>query len=316
MPKVSVIIPSHNNEALILDTVQSVFAQNFTDYEVIVVDGSTDNTRGALSKYNSHIRYFYQEPRGVSAARNLGIGEAKGEYIAFLDADDMWLPDYLKITTTILEEKKDVDLVYTNLEVRHGACVLGVKPSKPAQELIDFWQGSLIVTSSVILRKACLQNIELFDENLKIAEDIDLWIRLLNQGVKVHFVPQILAVYRLDNEQSLTKDLINVAKNSLVLQKKLLKDTNLNVPLNLRKQKLAKSYYALGKLYYQEKRYSDASEEVMRAVNAFPLVGLNYIEEADTVMTRVIKVIKPYVVLCYLLLLTAFQKVKTCQKSA
>ncbi|MCM8782638.1 MAG: glycosyltransferase family 2 protein, partial [Candidatus Omnitrophica bacterium] len=97
MSKVNIIIPTYNRSLFLCKAIESILAQTFNDFEIIVVDdGSTDNTRSVLEKYGYPIRYLYQQKQGRSEARNTGIKIAKGEYIAFLDDDDIWMPDKLE----------------------------------------------------------------------------------------------------------------------------------------------------------------------------------------------------------------------------
>src|SRR3990170_2838516 len=115
MPKVSVIIPTYNREKYIVETLQSVFAQTFTDYEVIVIDdGSTDNTADVLRPYLDRIVYIRKPNGGQGSARNVGIKVAKGEYIAFLDSDDLWMPEKLELQVKYLDNNKDAGLVFTD----------------------------------------------------------------------------------------------------------------------------------------------------------------------------------------------------------
>src|SRR4030042_4827818 len=105
MPKVSVIIPTYNRGNLVLESIQSVFAQTFSDYEIIVIDdGSTDNTREVLHPYLSKLTYIYEKNSGQSFARNIGILASKGEYIAFLDSDDLWEPEKLETQVKLLDK--------------------------------------------------------------------------------------------------------------------------------------------------------------------------------------------------------------------
>lgn len=115
---VSVIIPTYNRAHCITDAVESVLNQTYKNYEIIVVDdGSTDGTQNLLNLYLSKIKYIYQKNSGVSSARNKGIREAKGEYIAFLDSDDYWEPYKLELQVNCIEYLKDIDLIYTNFSI-------------------------------------------------------------------------------------------------------------------------------------------------------------------------------------------------------
>ena len=116
MPKVSVIIPVFNGAETIGRALQSVFAQTFTDYEIVVVnDGSTDDTASVLAGYGEKIRVVSQSNRGLSAARNAGIAASQGEYVALLDDDDQWLPEKLALCVPVLDADPDCALVYTGM---------------------------------------------------------------------------------------------------------------------------------------------------------------------------------------------------------
>jgi glycosyltransferase involved in cell wall biosynthesis len=114
---VSVVIPSYNSAHHISETLESVFSQSYRPHEIIVVDdGSTDDTRAVLEKYSDRIIYVYQKNAGEPAARNTGIRRASGEFIAFLDADDLWLPNKLTLQMDYFEKHPEVDLVYTDMK--------------------------------------------------------------------------------------------------------------------------------------------------------------------------------------------------------
>ncbi len=116
--KVSVIIPTYNREELLCETINSVLAQTFTDFEIIVIDdGSTDNTEQRVSQFGDRIRYLKQENRGVNAARNRAMSLSKGEYIALLDDDDLWKPNKLALQVDILDRFQDLAYVYSNFSI-------------------------------------------------------------------------------------------------------------------------------------------------------------------------------------------------------
>ena len=113
-PKVSVIIPTYNRAEYLGEAIQSVFDQTFEDFEILIVDdGSTDDTQQlVLSFHDPRLRSFYQNNCGISAARNAAIRSADGEYIAFLDSDDVWLPELLESQVAVLDRRPEIGLVY------------------------------------------------------------------------------------------------------------------------------------------------------------------------------------------------------------
>ena len=114
-PKVSVIIPTYNRENFVVKAIDSVLCQEFKDYEIIVVDdGSTDNTKKNLKRYGDKIKYIYQDNSGVSVSRNTGIKYSTGEWLAFLDSDDEWMPDYLLTQIEKANENPDICMQTTD----------------------------------------------------------------------------------------------------------------------------------------------------------------------------------------------------------
>lgn len=188
-------------------------AQTFTDLEIVVIDdGSTDNTRKQLERYGECIRYIYQENRGVSSARNEGIRDSSGEYLAFLDADDLWLPRKLECQVPILDASPDVGLVYC---WAYYTDETGNKTLLHAQSLFkSFEAGSkmfekllfqnFITTATVLLRRQCLETVGLFDKSLTYSEDWDLWVRV-SMKYQIAVVPEALACYRLYEQGPLEK---------------------------------------------------------------------------------------------------------------
>lgn len=184
MPNISIIIPTYNRGHLILETLESVFAQTYQDFEVIVVDdGSTDNTEQILSKYMERIRFFRQENSGPSVARNLGIFNAKGAHIAFLDSDDLWYPSKLEKQVAIFESNPKIGLVYCDCS--RGPTIqdlpvgwfTDMKP--PSGNIFDrLVNDNLIWTPTVLVRKDIFIHCGVFDTTLRGAEDYDLWLRI------------------------------------------------------------------------------------------------------------------------------------------
>lgn len=184
-PLVSVVIPAHNAEWCVGDAVNSVLTQDFTDFELLVVnDGSTDGTAHVLSRYGDRIRVIGQPNRGLSAARNTGIAAARGKYVAFLDADDRWLPGKLSKQVALMEERPEIGFSSNcaRLEDAHGQA-LGYWDC--AQ-----WDGAFLAHvfavpsdvagsgSAVMVRRQFFAQVGGFDESLPSLEDVDMWMRL------------------------------------------------------------------------------------------------------------------------------------------
>lgn len=183
MPAVSVIIPTFNREKQVALAVESVLNQQVTDCELIVVDdGSTDQTVNILSdRFGDRIRLVSQPHRGVSAARNLGADEACGRFLAFLDADDRWLPDKLARQIAYHQTHDDCSISQTQeIWIRHGRFVNpGKKHRKPEGYIFPHSLRLCAITpSSVMIDRKLWRQSGGFDEDLAACEDYDLWLRL------------------------------------------------------------------------------------------------------------------------------------------
>jgi glycosyltransferase involved in cell wall biosynthesis len=182
VPTVSVIIPVYNRSTLIARAVNSVLAQDFKDYEIIVIDdGSTDETPKILSTYKDKIKIITQKNRGVSAARNTGVSISLGKYLAFLDSDDMWLPE--KLSTQINYFKSNPNTLICQTEeiwIRNGIRVNPKKKHKKQSGMIfiSSLHLCLVSPSAVMLKKELFNIFEGFDESLPACEDYDLWLRI------------------------------------------------------------------------------------------------------------------------------------------
>jgi glycosyltransferase involved in cell wall biosynthesis len=181
-PLISVIIPTYNRQGFLLQAVESVFKQTVADYELIVIDdGSTDGTGEGLKPYENRLQYIYRENRGVSAARNTGLQAARGDWIAFLDSDDYWLPAKLETQVRFFAENPQALICQTEeIWIRHGR---RVNPHKKHRKFSgDIFSPSLIrcivSPSAVMIRREFLNQIGPFDESLPACEDYDLWLRI------------------------------------------------------------------------------------------------------------------------------------------
>lgn len=199
-PTLSVIVPAYNAAEHIVRCLESVLSQSVKDCEIIVVDdGSSDGTSEIVAEFSSSsIRLIrFVENQGVAAARNAGIREAKGKYIAFLDSDDEWLPSKVQKQVVMIEKNPLVTLVTCRADLidENGINLGDVYKGAAPAEGEDAWRILLsrasAVTSSVITTRDALNRVGLFDESLPVAEDQDVWIKLALQGPVAH-VPEVL----------------------------------------------------------------------------------------------------------------------------
>jgi len=193
-PEVSVLIPSYNRSKFVTKAIDSVLAQTYQNLEIIVVDSSTDDTRKALRAYGDKVRCIYQEPCGVSNARNLGVKEAQGRWVAFLDSDDEWLPQKLEVQMDQIEKRSDLCAHITNIvfhalnghEVELFALRGFVGPQNEAvvfeRPLIPELRYQLAFSSCLLAKREALIAAGLFDSRLTLHEDLDVAFRLALQG--------------------------------------------------------------------------------------------------------------------------------------
>lgn len=182
---VSVVIPSYNYGQFVTEAVESALAQTYSRVEVIVVDdGSRDDTWARLVPYEGKIRYIYQNNAGLSAARNTGIEAARGEYVALLDADDLFHPRKLEWQMACFEAHPDVALVASDSfsDPDPQWKDVTVPPRWEPVSLTTIVTKPRFAPSSVVIRKSCFGEVGLFDPALRSVEDRDMWIRIAAQG--------------------------------------------------------------------------------------------------------------------------------------
>jgi len=204
-PRVSVVVPAYNIADYIAETLDSALAQTYRSYEIILVnDGSTDTSEleSTLAPYLDDIVYVKQENAGASAARNAAIRLARGELLAFLDGDDVWLPEFLRSQIDYLE-KNSLEMVYCDAlifgeSLFANQTFMQTSPSAGAVSPVSLITAECnVITSGTVLKKDTLEKFGTFDVELKRAQDFDLWFRLAKKGVRIGYQREVLLKYRV-----------------------------------------------------------------------------------------------------------------------
>lgn len=279
-PTVSVVIPTYNHERYIAEALDSVLAQTYKDYEVIVVDdGSIDNTREVVESFGAAIRYIYQQNQRMSAARNTGIRSAHGEYIAFLDSDDIWLPEKL-------EKQMKVFSTYPNLAlVSCGALIVDMDGNLMGKiEKRNYINRDVLIKDStlknvipgggtnVVVRKRCFDAVGLFDESIQVtAEDWDMWLRIIAQ-YEIRFVEEPLAKIRLrENSVSAARNVKNMLPVELRMLDKFFSRTQFPFSQSDRQMAYSQRYFTAALAFMQNGNRFTALIHIVHSMFIHPL---------------------------------------------
>jgi hypothetical protein len=228
-PTVSIIIPAYKVAAFMQETLESVFAQSFTDFEVIVInDGSPDTTEleNAIESYRHAVTYLKQANQGAAAARNAGLRVARGRFVAFLDGDDIWLPNFLNEQLNLIQSDGGYDLVYADAvnfgdQASGGRTSMEANPSNGEVTFQKLLCGECnVITSTVVARKELIMRVGLFDVNFPNSQDFDLWLRLAKDAkARITYQRRVLVRRRL-YQGSLASDSVKSFEGELrVLEK-------------------------------------------------------------------------------------------------
>lgn len=246
-PQVSVIIPVYNGDRYIAQAVESALSQTFTNFEIIVVDdGSTDRTQQVLQPYLDRICYIYQENQGAAIARNRACQLAKGEFLAFLDADDYFLPSKLEKQIACFDANPTLDLVQTGWLIvdEKGREISAVKPwqQAPKLDLESFILYKCVRPSAMLLRRKWWEYLGGFDSGLPPTEDLDFALRLALKGCKAVWLEEILTCYR-QHDTNLMSSGFRLMKNTETLMKQFFDRPDL--PQSIRQLKNQERYQCL-----------------------------------------------------------------------
>lgn len=299
VPEVSVVIPVCRGGEYVAKALSSVFAQTFTRYEVIVVnDGSpeTERIEKDLLPCQQRIIYVKQPNSGPSAARNAGVLRSTGAYVAFLDADDAWYPNYLEEQLAALHADPGLDLIYCDAlligDSPHvGQTVMEISPSRGPVTLESLLKlDCTVITSCTVARRPCLLKAGLFDEDLRCCEDYDLWVRIANCGARMSYQLKVLALRRIHSE-AITADPSYVTNSQIAVFRKI----GQTLPLSSAHQLVIKNHIAKcmasiefhrSKLELMAGKYSEAAIAIRLANNYFPSNKLRTIEWIIRILPR------------------------------
>ncbi|MCX5849630.1 MAG: glycosyltransferase family A protein [Deltaproteobacteria bacterium] len=220
---ISVIIPVYNGERYIAKAIKSVLAQEYKNIEIIAVnDGSTDGTEEVLRSY-ANVQYLYQPRKGASAARNSGIKCSSGDFIAFLDADDLWTKDKLKIQNSLFMDDHDLDMVFGHVEQFYSP-----ELEDSLKGRIHLVAGSMpgYIPGAMLIKRISFLKVGFFDEGFRIGEFIDWYMRAVDHGLKSFIAREVVLKRRIHDanagikERDYRKDYLRVLKASLDRRRK------------------------------------------------------------------------------------------------
>lgn len=227
-PLVSIIIPTYNARRWLSEAIDSALAQTYLNREILVVDdGSTDGTLESLREtYGSRIRYFYKENGGLASARNVGITNARGSYIQFLDSDDIILPQKVATHVSFLEKHSEYGVVYC-----HSLCFYDGFPD----DKFEWWGKDLyrsgevfssmidngyILAHAALTRRCCFRTVGPFDESLRSCEDWDFWLRLASTGTRFYYLDgSPMSLYRIRPDAMSAHHVVHTLNGIRVLYK-------------------------------------------------------------------------------------------------
>jgi glycosyltransferase involved in cell wall biosynthesis len=225
--RISVIIPTYNRGDVLDRAIKSVLSQTYKNYELIVVDdGSTDNTSRILSKFTDKIRFYSKLHGGVSSARNFGLEKSEGTWVAFLDSDDYWLPEKLDRQMQYLKEHPDIMIVQTDEKwIRNGKFVNPMKKHQKYSGWIfpQCLPLCIVSPSAVLVHQKIFNDVSVFDENLPVCEDYDLWLRIAYK-YQIALIPEKLIVKTGGHSDQLSRQYWGMDRYRIQALEKLLKE--------------------------------------------------------------------------------------------
>ncbi len=278
-PKVDIIIPAYNQGHYLKECVESALAQTWENIEVIIVDdGSTDNTAEVGQSFDDpRVTYIYQDNKGLSGARNTGLENSTGEFVSFLDSDDLFLPTKLSKLMGLFADNPELGLCAgDSILIGEDGEPIGKTygdgmPNRPEEWL----NGNRIHVGSVLVKKEWLDKVDPFDENLRACEDWDMWLRLAIMGCQMKWLPETVSKYRVHSHQ-MTRETLRMKSAMLTVLDKTFENENLpdswkNFEAEARSSALVK---AAARAFLSGDG-SSAEQDIQAAVQANPTLAQN-----------------------------------------
>ena len=279
MAKVDVIIPAFNAAKYLPTAIESVLSQTFEDWQILLVDdGSTDNTTEIvapfLDRLGSRIKYIHQNNRGLPAARNTAIRASTSEFLALLDADDVWLPCRLEESLRALADRPQAGLAYGLIRTidpegqPYGSIWAGNSIGREGKIATHIYTRKIeLPCPSITFRRQCIDEVGVFDETMRATEDRDLWLRI-SLRYEVAFVPKLLAYYRL-SPNSMSADPQRMLQAQLQFIRKHYGSEGCGP--RPRRIALARAYKQRAEVLKNRGRSWDALSSALKAVTIYPL---------------------------------------------
>jgi glycosyltransferase involved in cell wall biosynthesis len=280
-PEVSVVIATYNRAPLVAATVKSVLDQEFHKFEIIVVDdGSTDDTRKALEPFESRIRYIYQDNRGPSAARNLGVRHATAPWLAIQDSDDLCARNHLEVLYGFAKDHPDCGIVFANGAYLDGPehnretiipAALSRRLEQRGVRLLDIFDKSIVRLQAALISRKAYDAVGGHDESLRICMDLDLSFRLL-MNFPIAYLDEVVFFYRKHDGNIGRNEELRLTENIRVVEKLIRDFSSAKDMLGGRKvaRRLAYRYYRLAKGRWKRRQVSDARQALCKAVDLCP----------------------------------------------
>ena len=276
-PLASVVIPTHNRSGFLCQAVESALAQTYPNVEVIVIDdGSTDDTADAMARYDSRVHYIRQANRGVAAARNAGIRVAKGDYLSFLDDDDLFCSHKIERQVQLLRRQPDAGLIHCRYCIvdQDGSELYRAGILKEGDVLRELLYSNFVWMGAPLMRRTCLDSVGLFDEKVPaVTADWDMWLRIAQAGYRFACAQELLGAYRA-HQDSMMGDVAELERGVLVvLEKAFARLPRSADTVAQQKRTYTKIHLWIGWSYYEAGQWEEACRSLSTALSLCPQLG-------------------------------------------